>query len=489
MMMNKNAQERAVMQMPFRFIGHPFIDVGVATLCAAAGVDDPAVLTPEAVDAFTQEMLALYITPSMSGFLSFVVFANARFANPAQLKPQFDDKRRAILNDALGLWRPDARSLYEDAALPGEVCAFSGDPAAVRVSRIYIPLITDEKNINFVPEGVPLLPISGWCLLAMLAMPLGGLASRGKMWVVHSFDPAVVLFFARRNLARNRRDFQIQGLSKRPNYKFARTHLLGDLVEARDAAFNRSNYGLTTYLFTSSGQKSDVAIDHLTSPVLRFVRQAQRKAPDAWTQVVARAERLNTGEETEDGVRTYTQHNYFYEELFELPERAYPFLKRYLLRDPLAGKPKGEAKYDPRYTYSLVRESDLVSWTLVTLFLMEVMEMDKGRIEAIRVIADRTAVYIQQVDERLFKNLFNARREYDFRLALLKADKAASPPLFGLDEYVLAFFATTDQETLRSDWMLARDLMIVRIIETLHALGKAELVQSVAIEEAETETA
>ncbi len=482
-MNSREEKERTMMQLPFRFIGHPFIDVGVATLCAAAGVDDPARLTEEAVQAFADEMLRLYIAPSMSAFLGFTVFGNAKFANPNQLKPEFDDKRREILREALMLWRPGARSQREQPASPGEVCAFSGDPAVVRVSRVYIPLITDEKNINFVPEGVPRLPISGWCLLAMLAMPLGGLASKGKMWVVHSFDPQAILYFAGRNLARNRRDFQMQGLNKRPNYKFARTHLLRDVTEAGAYALNRSSYGLTAYLFTSSAQKSEVEIDHLTSPVLRFIRRAQRNVPDAWGRVVRRAERLNTGEENEDGVRTYTQRNYFYEDLFTLPDNAYGFLRRYLLRDPIPGKPRGEAKDDPRYTYSLIGEIDLVNWTLVELFLMEVMDMDKERIEAIRAIADRAADYIQHVDSRLFRNLFNARREQDFRLILLRADKEASPPLFGLDEYVLAFFATTEQETLRTDWQLARDLLLIRIIETLHRNNQTELVQSAVIEE------
>lgn len=469
-------------ELPIRFIGHPMIDVGVATLCAAAGVDDPRRLTPAAIDAFTQEVTDLYLNPAMAGFLSYVVFANARFANPAQLKPAFEAKRRAILSELVNLWKPDMPlSKYEEPVALGEVCVFSGDEATVRVSRMYIPLTTDEKNMNFVPEGVPLMPISGWCLLALMAMPMGGLASRGKMWIVHSFDNAATLHFARLNLKRNRRDFQMQGLNKRPNYKFARTYLLRDLAEAQ--RFNASNYPLTTYFFTSSGQKSEIEITHLPSPVIRFIRLANKFAPDAWNRIVRRAEHLNANPENEDGRIAYTERNYFYEDLFYLPNDAHAFLRRYILRMPLSGKPSGESKNDPRYTYSFTGETELVSWTLTDLFLKEVLQMETDRIKAIRAVADRLASYIQTQDERLFKDLFNARNEYQLRTLLIKADKNAQPPLFTLDEFVEAFFTTTEKDTLRSDWSLARDLMVIRIIEKLYEGGKVEIVQEAAVED------
>lgn len=467
-----------------RFIGHPMIDVGVATLCTAAGVSTPTALTPEAIDEFTAQLVDLYINPAMSGFLGYVVFANARFANPAQLKPEFDTKRTAILSELVNLWKPDAApTQYEQHATEGETCVFSGDPATVRVSRMYIPMTTDETNINFVPEGVPLMPISGWCMLALMAMPLGGLASKGKMWITHSYDHNATLYFAKRNLARNRQDFQVEGLSKRPNYKFARSYLLRDLSEALSFSHIKTRYPVTTYLFTSSGQKSDIEINHLSTSVLRFIQLAKREFPEPWQQITRRAEQLNTSPETDADKVVYTERNYFYEDLFNLPHDYLSFLRRYLLRIPLSGKPSGAAKNDPRYTYSHYGEANIISWGLTTLFLTEVLEMDKGRIEAIKVVADRVANYIQKEDERLFNTLFNARNEYEFRLALIKADKAAQPPLFTLDEFVLAFFATTDQDALQLDWRLARDLMVVRIIEKLHENGRVEIVQNVTVED------
>jgi hypothetical protein len=118
---------------------------------------------------------------------------------------------------------------------------------------------------------------------------------------------------------------------------------------------------------------------------------------------------------------------------------------------------------------------------------MEVLEMDKDRIEAIKAVADRIAEYVEKQDERLLNRLFTARKEWDFRDALIKADKKATQPLFSYDEFVMAFFTTIDKEQLRFDWSLARDLMMVRIIEKLYQDGQSAIVQNMAVEEEATE--
>lgn len=477
-------------ELPIRFINHPMIDVGVATLCAAAGVDDPSQLTAEAIERFTKEVVETYLNRAMSSFLTMVVFANARFANPAQLKPEFDEKRRTILTEAMSLWKHDApASQYEEAATQDERCAFSGDRAKVRVSRIYIPMTTDEKNLNFVPEGVPRLPIAGWCLLAMMLMPMGGLASKGRLWIVHSPDPKATIYFAKRNLERNRADFQNESLSKRPNYRFARTYLLRDLSEAYGYKLNFTRYPLTAYHFTSNGQSSDVEIIHLSSPALRFIREANRVAPDAWRRVVRRADRLNTEIEDKEGAIAYNDRNHFYEDLFDLPQNAPVFLRRYLMRNPIKGKPTGDAKNDPRYGYSFVEEADLISWPLTSLFLKEIMQMDKDRIETIKVMADRLAHYIHTQDQRVLKAIFTARNDYQFRMVLVQTLNKADATLFTLDEFVLAFFTDTDRDTLRFDWMLARDLMIIRILEKLYESGQSSIAKTLEEPDPDTETA
>jgi hypothetical protein len=95
------------------------------------------------------------------------------------------------------------------------------------------------------------------------------------------------------------------------------------------------------------------------------------------------------------------------------------------------------------------------------------MKMDRERIEIIQRMGDRLAEYIKEEDSRLFKQLFTARSEYHLRFVLLKAANAASGVLLPYAEFIEVFFVD-DGETLRSDWSLARDLLMVRIIELLH---------------------
>lgn len=250
----------------------------------------------------------------------------------------------------------------------------------------------------------------------------------------------------------------------------------------------------TCYLYTSKSKsiKTELDIYYLPANVIQFVRLALREVPDAWVKISRRAENLNDKSEIKDKNIVYNERNHFYEDLFDLPANAHSFLKRYLLRTPLKGKPSGEAKNDPRYTYSMIDEGDLVSWTLTELFLTEVMEMEAERIEIIRVIGDRIAEYIAK-DERLFGRLFYAKSGDHFRTALIKADRDAvnigMEPLFKYDEYILAFFTDRDKAMTRFDWYLARDLLMVRVIEQMYQRGRMDIVKNAADEDAAEDNA
>lgn len=476
-----------------RYTGHPFVDVGVATITVFADATSPAELREDHIEDFTQEIERIYMTPAMSGYLSYVVFANSRFANPAQINnPQYDGVRREILREFLTLWKwkvGDPLPYREEPADEGEQCAFSGDPAVIRVSKLHVPMISDETSINFVPEGRPKLPIAGWCVLALLAMPLGGLSSNGKMWLVHSYDPQTLQLFAAKNLERNFATFQIQSLKKLPNYKFAKTHLMVDLVDAQK--FVTRTTSLTAYLFTSGGQRPEITIFQLPSNIVSFILLAKNRLPDAWQAVVNRAWAMQDNMLEDDGKIIYQERNFFYEDLFSLPQDAATFLRRYLLREPRRGKPAGEQKLDPRYTYSYVREKEAISWELTELFLERVMNMDKDRIRDIRDLADNLADYILSQDERLFVRLFRARNDYQMRLELLRAANSAKTNLMPYDQFINVFFID-EGETVKPDWYLARDLLMVRIIERLHETNwiesNPELVEEAAQEAQEGNT-
>jgi CRISPR-associated protein Cst1 len=229
---------------------------------------------------------------------------------------------------------------------------------------------------------------------------------------------------------------------------------------------------VTAYWLTNYGTRADIDIFHLPLPIMRFLRTAATaKYHTAWDALVNRAWHDLGTKEVDEGIVTF-RRNWFYEDLFDLPQEAPSFLRRYFLRQPIR-KAKGVKRNDPRLTYSLKDEAALVSWELMTLFLREVMNMDRSRIEAIRQLGDRLANYVQTQDARLFNKVFLAQRYTQLRLELLRANtsvvKQGEPPLLTFDSFIEIF--EEGEELARRDWSLARDLVLVRMIEQLHAAG------------------
>jgi CRISPR-associated protein Cst1 len=461
-----------------RFIGHPLIDVGVATLCADAGVDDPRDLTPEAIDAFTDRVIGLYINKNLAGFLGASVFPNARFANPNKLTPESESERREILKELLNLWKPDAAPpSRDDLPAEDESCVFSGDPAQIRVSGMYIPLMTDETKINFMPSGRPKLPLSGWCMLAILVMPMGGVVSEGRLAIAHSHDSAVTIELAATNLERNKSSMHFNSLEPRPSYIFAKSTLMDSLLYLfrKRAAVHHS---IVAYLFSSSAdpRRGSIEISHLNKSVLRFISRATREFEGPWTRIAQRAiwEGKDAIKTDKSGKKTvFYAGNYLYEDLWELPGNAHDFLQLYLLRRRRKTKThEGANKNDPRYRYNTIADITLISWELTALFLKEIMNMNEKRIESIRAVADQLADYIVTRNKpKVLAKLYRVREDFEFRNILIVANYDVGGQMITYDQFVDAYFHQDEKGNWRIDWSLARDLLLIRVLEQLRNSG------------------
>ena len=100
--------------------------------------------------------------------------------------------------------------------------------------------------------------------------------------------------------------------------------------------------------------------------------------------------------------------------------------------------------------------------------------MDKQRIAEIRQLGDRLAAYVSgQNDRRFFREFFTQQNYGHLRNALIKANLAqvrrGQPPLIALDPYLVVF--EEGDEIAHADWRLARDLVLIRMIEQLHSQG------------------
>jgi len=352
-----------------------------------------------------------------------------------------------------------------------------------RAARAQIPLVQGDDAINFYPNGDPGLPISGPALLCLQAFPLGCAKVAGRLLAVHASEPAITLGFARKFLAINRRNLSLAqeaGESKMPETRYGIGTLLIDtlmrvLGEAPHLAENDLSFTITAYHLTNSGQSPEVAIYHLPLGITTFLRLANTpRYKTVWQAIVARAwtrqpEQSGAQGDADERAAKVKQRNYLYEDLLQLPNQASRFLRVYFLRRPLR-LALVRPEEDPRAAYSIRREFELISWDLTALFLREVMNMDKTRIDHIRNLGDRLAHYIEaENDQKFLLEIYTAKSYELLRNALIKAGRRAitrsGQPLVTFDQFVSIF--EEGEELPYRDWKLARDLLLIHVIERL----------------------
>lgn len=100
--------------------------------------------------------------------------------------------------------------------------------------------------------------------------------------------------------------------------------------------------------------------------------------------------------------------------------------------------------------------------------------MQQERIDTIRSLGDVLAQHVMSENDRKFFHSFMTAQRYDeLRAILIKASTAqirsGRPPLIDFESYIRVF--EEGSELPYSDWRLARDLVLIRMIERLHQMG------------------
>lgn len=485
------------------FTGHPIFDVGVATIVVFNRKRDPAELNHEDLKKVAKYMSENYIVDPLKSFLT-VVFPNSGFTNPAFSKN--DAKRSEYAKRVL--------FAYEEKKLKiDEVCVYTGKPTISfplsdgmlpgRAFRQHVPLTTGEEIINFYPYGDAGLPISGEALLAIHAFPLGCAKCEGKLLAVHSDNPDLIVDFAREFLEYNR---QAINLAQRSGSKklveaeaTAKTLLIKTLLklehQRRDEAKENKPSSVTAFHLSNLGQSPYLEIYHLPLEITDFLSSViSAEYRSQWNAIVQRAWWLTESKKTKkkqtfaEDERSEPRRNVLFEDIFRLPETSHSFIRLYFLRLPDRYRSN---KDDPRTTYSLKDDSQLVSWKITELFLRRVLNMDKEKIEKIKELGSRLALYVLEENDRQFFTSFFHHRYDRFRSNLIKANlsqvKRGKEPLITLDPYITIF--EDGSEVASPDWRLSRDLVLIKMIEELHNKGwlttNAEAIPEVRPEEEE----
>lgn len=468
-----------------KYTGHVLLDIGTAAITSYCGKTDPEQLTEDDLDQMAEFMAHEYTRQPLISFLT-VAFPNSGFTQPAYNKQP--EKRQIYSERVLKAFRSNTplnkeiQDVFTGQPVADVSFDVKGELKPGYAFRQHIPLLTGEGIINFHPGGDAGLPVAGETILALQAFPLGCAKCSGRLLAVHSDNAELILHFADDFLTANRRAItlaQESNSTKMPEARFShKTLLIDTLIKAsnfqRDACEDQELFSITAYHLTNSGQGAGLDIYYLPMQIIGFLRDMYSASyRQEWQAIVNRAWEIppQAKGKKKEAEPFEPRKNWLYEDIFSLPESAPRFLRTYFLRIALR---YARGQTDPRVEYSLKDEANLVSWKITAKFLRRIMNMDKERIEEIRGMGDRLAGYVAgQNDRRFFRNFFVLRRYADFRNELIKANlacvRSGKPPLITLDPYVRVF--EEGNELARPDWQLARDLVLIRMVEQLYQQG------------------
>lgn len=480
------------------YTGHPFVDVGLATMAAYRG-KRLSELHDEDFIAVADYIEQNYIIPPLRGHLTMAFTSNAWFIQDAfnPDKPELSTEKRAERRATRDRWAAKHTRQWQQEGVGNEVCVFtglataplelSGKLAPGRLGRAQMPLLQGDDSINFFPDGNPGLPVSPVALLALQFMPMGCAKCGVGLLAVHADDEQLTQAFVQRFVTENTQAIsmaQIAGEDKLPSarrsLKTLLIELLSDIERQRlvHEGMTKRASSITAYNF-NNGKSPQLVMYFLPLQISRFLRTALTSSyRETWHAIVQRGwqhEEVKTDRKGNITERIAPRHNYLYEDMFTLYSNglldlksARRFIRCYFLRIPYRGRYSG----DPRDSYSPIAETQLVSWSLVEVFLKEVMIMDQDRIEGIRKLGDKLADYTRrQGGKRFFRAFSTETKTSEFLSLLIKTNIAyikltqGKHVLFDLDDYIDVFMDGV--EVLRHDWYLARDLVLIRMIEQL----------------------
>ncbi len=460
------------------YTGHPFVDVGVAVITAFVGKQHPSDLTPADLEAVAQYIAENYVKPPLKAHLTMAFTSNAWFSNPSTSAAKKTEMGTRHLTQWQGTaatclscscrWCCVTRHLtqWQGTAATGDQCIFTGLPTTReplseslqvgRAGRAQVPGLQGDKAINFFAQGDPGIPISGIALLALQAFPLGCAKCGVGLLAVHADDPAITFRIARRFWVQNQQAIvqaQIADETKLPVApRGLKTLLIETLLDVQHEYQSDERLpSITAYNFTN-GQTAACDVYYLPLEVTGFLQAVRNPTyREAWQQLVHRWWDQPKGKKGQPAPPP--RHNKLYEDLFQLPTDAALFMRRYLIA---------------------VRQP--VSWSLIQLFLRKVVGMDKERIRQIEQLGDGLAAYVRtHGGKRFFRAFYTERKGYVLRGLLIKANleqiRSGAPPLFDMHGYIEVF--EEGEDVLRSDWMLARDLVLMRMIDQLQDWLKA----------------
>jgi CRISPR-associated protein Cst1 len=230
-------------------------------------------------------------------------------------------------------------------------------------------------------------------------------------------------------------------------------HITQDLILTYEERWAEENATIRLYHFTNYIQGPDMEIYDLPAPIFRFLAE----------------------------VRAHPRRRIWH----GIIRRGYYFVKKGVeISVQVSGKSEGEYKNTKNHIYSRLLQGKSIlpyflnirkrvaygDYSLLEIYLREILAMEKKRIETVKRVADEIAIFIRSSPDgkRRLRNLEQAIKFREFcnvlrRISLGRLKTKPKTPLFTLDEFAEQLFpdgALTFGET--------RYLILFRLYEQLH---------------------
>jgi len=453
----------------FEWTGNPFVDSGIAAILEYCKKRLPEEISADDLAAMSTLLQQVYITEKWKKNI-YSIFLNYPLSQPSyKTEAKKREKLKEFLDDLLGGIEP----LNE----AGNCMACGRRKTRKRRNRQHIPMTGSGGALNFFSFTAEGADYCDTCAFAIQCSPLTYYAC-GKLAMLHSNSPKVMRYWAKRSISNIQKQIALndytgcfnEGYTNPQNALF---HITQDLILTYEERWAEENATICLYHFTNYIQGPDLNIYDLPAPVFRFLAnvQAHPRRKD-WHGIVRRGYYfIKKGKEISFSIAGKT-------------ESDYKNSKNHVYQSLLAGK-----SILTRFLNRQARRA-YGDYSLLTLYLREILAMDQKRIETVKRVADEIAAFIQQSPDgkKRLRSLEESVRFRDFCNALRRISKARiknlhpQEPLFTLDEFAEQLFpdgALTFGET--------RYLILFRLYEQLHNWLLTENLTEDEVDDAVTE--
>jgi len=358
----------------YHFTGNPFVDGGIAALCAFNGKSGPQEITREDLKRSTDFIVKIY--PRWQK-LRYLFTQNCLLLHPS-IKNRAERYEKHM---------KDLVHKISSASTSGD-CAICGmRNSGGLILRQEHPLTGSGDFVNYFSFFEPGLALCPACIFALQFVPLYLVSNDGTLFLAHSHNQRFMLDVAKGALTYVRsRDAVGESLSYYTPFEFKKNEkyeflikLVHKLISEADSPFGSVTVRL--YSFMNSGQINFLNFLDLPTDVFVFIEKA-----------------IQGG----------------------LKKNLDSFLK----------------SLSPRIYRALVDERNLIhyflqpkerkligGWELFALYLVEVGKMDKERLEVLKKVGKNLYGYLKSEDFKKLKDLETVDKYGDLRLFLTKAQK------------------------------------------------------------------